>query len=93
MASEMTTGWAMLVALGASMTILGTGGERVVSAEDFFVGVYETDVHEGLQLAGDHRHGLEEPAAPRLHRPAGPRQPVLVQEHQAASAIVSAFTH
>jgi carbon-monoxide dehydrogenase medium subunit len=40
----------LLVALGASMTILGTGGERVVSAEDFFVGVYETDVHEGELL-------------------------------------------
>jgi carbon-monoxide dehydrogenase medium subunit len=40
----------LLVALGATMTILGVGGERVVSAEEFFVGVYETAVHEGELL-------------------------------------------
>jgi carbon-monoxide dehydrogenase medium subunit len=40
----------LLVALGASMTIRGTGGERTVSAEEFFVGVYETAVAEGELL-------------------------------------------
>jgi carbon-monoxide dehydrogenase medium subunit len=40
----------LLVALGASMTILGTEGERIVPAEEFFVGVYETAVHEGELL-------------------------------------------
>lgn len=40
----------LLVALGASMTILGVDGERVVPAEEFFVGVYETAVHEGELL-------------------------------------------
>ena len=40
----------LLVALAASFTIRGTDGERVVSAEDFFVGVYETAVHEGELL-------------------------------------------
>jgi aerobic carbon-monoxide dehydrogenase medium subunit len=39
-----------LVALGASMTIRGASGERVVSAEDFFVGVYVTAVAEGELL-------------------------------------------
>ncbi|HEX3291750.1 MAG TPA: xanthine dehydrogenase family protein subunit M [Gaiella sp.] len=37
----------LLVALGASMTIVGAGGERTVSADDFFVGVFETAVGEG----------------------------------------------
>lgn len=37
----------LLVALGASMTILSADGERVVGAEEFFVGVYETAVGEG----------------------------------------------
>jgi aerobic carbon-monoxide dehydrogenase medium subunit len=40
----------LLVALGASMTILGAGGERTVSAEEFFVGVFETAVREGELL-------------------------------------------
>ncbi|MGL6279093.1 MAG: FAD binding domain-containing protein [Gaiella sp.] len=40
----------LLVALGASMTILSTAGERVVGAEEFFVGVYETAVAEGELL-------------------------------------------
>jgi carbon-monoxide dehydrogenase medium subunit len=40
----------LLVALGASMTIRSTGGERVVPAEAFFVGVYETAVSEGELL-------------------------------------------
>jgi len=37
----------LLVALGASMTIRSAVGERVVTAEDFFVGVFETAVGEG----------------------------------------------
>jgi carbon-monoxide dehydrogenase medium subunit len=37
----------LLSALGASFTIRGAGGERVVSAEDFFLGVYATAVGEG----------------------------------------------
>ncbi len=37
----------LLVALDASMTILSSGGERTVSAEEFFVGVFETAVGEG----------------------------------------------
>ena len=36
----------LLVALGASMTIR-SAGERVVTAEEFFVGVFETAVEEG----------------------------------------------
>jgi carbon-monoxide dehydrogenase medium subunit len=37
----------LLVALGASMTIRSATGERVVTAEEFFVGVFETAVGEG----------------------------------------------
>ena len=37
----------LLVALGASMTIRSAAGERVVTAEEFFVGVFETAVEEG----------------------------------------------
>jgi len=37
----------LLVALGASMTIRNAGGERTVSAEEFFLGVFETAVGEG----------------------------------------------
>ncbi|HET9937940.1 MAG TPA: xanthine dehydrogenase family protein subunit M [Gaiella sp.] len=37
----------LLVALGATMTIRGAGGERTVPAEEFFVGVFETAVGEG----------------------------------------------
>ena len=40
----------LLVALDASMTILGPQGERTVSAEEFFVGVFETAVREGELL-------------------------------------------
>lgn len=40
----------LLVALGASMTIVGAGGERVVPAEDFLIGVYTTAVGEGELL-------------------------------------------
>lgn len=40
----------LLVALGASMTIRGTGGERVVPAEEFLIGVYTTAVVEGELL-------------------------------------------
>jgi len=37
----------LLVALGASITIRSAVGERVVTAEEFFVGVFETAVGEG----------------------------------------------
>jgi carbon-monoxide dehydrogenase medium subunit len=40
----------LLVALGASFTIRGADGERVVGADEFFVGVYETAVREGELL-------------------------------------------
>jgi carbon-monoxide dehydrogenase medium subunit len=40
----------LLVALGASFTIRGAGGERVVPADEFFVGVYMTAVGEGELL-------------------------------------------
>lgn len=40
----------LLVALGASMTIRSASGERVVTAEEFFVGVFETTVREGELL-------------------------------------------
>ena len=40
----------LLSALGASFTIRGTGGERTVPADDFFVGVYVTAVGEGELL-------------------------------------------
>jgi carbon-monoxide dehydrogenase medium subunit len=40
----------LLVALGASMTILGASGERTVGADEFFVGVFETVVREGELL-------------------------------------------
>ncbi len=40
----------LLVALGASFTVRGTEGERTVSAEDFFIGVYLTAVGEGELL-------------------------------------------
>jgi carbon-monoxide dehydrogenase medium subunit len=40
----------LLVALDASMTVVGVDGERVVSAEEFFVGVFETTVREGELL-------------------------------------------
>jgi aerobic carbon-monoxide dehydrogenase medium subunit len=40
----------LLVALDASMTIRGADGERVVPAEEFFIGVYVTAVREGELL-------------------------------------------
>ena len=40
----------LLVALDASFTIRGAGGERTVGADDFFVGVYMTAVGEGELL-------------------------------------------
>jgi len=40
----------LLVALGASMTIRGESGERTVSADAFFLGVYMTVVGEGELL-------------------------------------------
>ena len=40
----------LLVAVGASMTILGAGGERIVPAEDFFLGVYMTAAGPGELL-------------------------------------------
>ena len=40
----------LLVALGATFTIRGSQGERTVSAEDFFLGVYVTAVGEGELL-------------------------------------------
>jgi carbon-monoxide dehydrogenase medium subunit len=40
----------LLVALGATMTILGSGGERQVPADEFFLGVYMTAVTPGELL-------------------------------------------
>jgi len=40
----------LMVAVGAEMTIAGAGGERVVPADDFFVGVYLTAVGPGELL-------------------------------------------
>jgi carbon-monoxide dehydrogenase medium subunit len=40
----------LVVALGATMTIAGAAGEREVSAEEFFVGVYMTAVQPGELL-------------------------------------------
>jgi aerobic carbon-monoxide dehydrogenase medium subunit len=40
----------VIAALDATMTILGAGGERSVSAEEFFVGVYMTAVAPGELL-------------------------------------------
>jgi carbon-monoxide dehydrogenase medium subunit len=40
----------LLVALGATFTISGSGGERTVDAEEFFQGVYLTAVGEGELL-------------------------------------------
>ena len=40
----------LLVALGATFTIRGVSGERTVSAEEFFLGVYLTAVSEGELL-------------------------------------------
>ena len=40
----------LMVAVGATMTVLGAGGERVVPAEEFFLGVYMTAVGPGELL-------------------------------------------
>lgn len=40
----------LVVALDAAMTIRSAAGERTISADDFFVGVYETAVIEGELL-------------------------------------------
>jgi aerobic carbon-monoxide dehydrogenase medium subunit len=40
----------LMVSIGARMTILGAGGERVVSADEFFLGVYLTAVGPGELL-------------------------------------------
>src|SRR5438128_5571448 len=40
----------LMVALGATMTILGSAGERSVPAEDFFLGVYMTAAGPGELL-------------------------------------------
>jgi carbon-monoxide dehydrogenase medium subunit len=40
----------LLVALGATMTIRGADGERTVSADEFFLGVYMTAVAQGELL-------------------------------------------
>jgi carbon-monoxide dehydrogenase medium subunit len=40
----------LMVSIGATMTIVGQGGERVVSAEEFFLGVYLTAVGPGELL-------------------------------------------
>jgi aerobic carbon-monoxide dehydrogenase medium subunit len=40
----------LMVALGARMTIVGAGGERQVSAADFFLGVYATAAGPGQLL-------------------------------------------
>src|SRR5919198_1903674 len=40
----------LLVALGATMSIVGAGGERPVPAEEFFLGVYMTAVSPGELL-------------------------------------------
>jgi carbon-monoxide dehydrogenase medium subunit len=40
----------LLVAIGATMTIVGEGGERAVSAEEFFLGVYMTAVGQSELL-------------------------------------------
>jgi carbon-monoxide dehydrogenase medium subunit len=40
----------LLVTLDASLTILGADGERTVTADEFFVGVFETAVREGELL-------------------------------------------
>ena len=46
-ASDLPT---VMLALGAEMTIRGAGGERVVSAAEFFRGVFETAVGPGEML-------------------------------------------
>ena len=40
----------LMVSIGATMTIAGQGGERIVSADEFFLGVYLTAVSPGELL-------------------------------------------
>jgi carbon-monoxide dehydrogenase medium subunit len=40
----------LMVAIGATMTVLGAGGEREVPAAEFFLGVYMTAVGQGELL-------------------------------------------
>jgi carbon-monoxide dehydrogenase medium subunit len=40
----------LMVAVAATMTVVGAGGERVVPAEEFFLGVYMTAVGQGELL-------------------------------------------
>src|SRR5206468_4078796 len=51
-------------------------------------------VHRAEQASRRHRpqvrYRVQDPPATRLHRPAGPRLALLVQEHQAAPASISA---
>ena len=42
----------LFTAIGAQMTITGAGGDRVVPAEEFFLGVYMTAVGQGELLTG-----------------------------------------
>ena len=69
----------LLAALGASFTIRGADGERVVPADEFFVGVYLTAVGEGELLTtisvptrkpgtGDAMDGRHARSARHLHR-------------------------
>lgn len=41
---------AVMLAVGADLVIVGSGGERTVAAEDFFTGVFETAVASGELL-------------------------------------------
>ena len=50
----------LLVALGATMTIRSAAGEREVSSDEFFLGVFETAVREGDLLTR-----ISIPAAPK----------------------------
>ncbi|MCY3822280.1 MAG: xanthine dehydrogenase family protein subunit M [Nitrospinae bacterium] len=38
---------AVILAAGAEITVAGAGGERVIGADDFFTGTYETALHAG----------------------------------------------
>ena len=49
----------LLVALDATFTIRGQDGERTVSADEFFLGVYMTAVREGELLTNGERAPLE----------------------------------
>src|SRR2546429_2078138 len=58
----------LLVAIGATMTILGTDGERSVPAADFFLGVYMT-------AAGPRRRPRKNTRPPRQHSRLSRRPP------------------